>query len=248
MDFLKKYYLPESYQRLDLKLLATFLLLTLCMLLIEYFGWQGPFYKNYQRFSLTSNLSRNDVFFYAQVFTSSSFITYMIIFPLVLHLFSPVQTENFYGLTGFKNFPMLFKPYIPLLIIMLPVLWIAAQTASFNQFYPLYRPQNVQDFLLYECIYLTQFIAVEFFFRGFFLFRLEKFLPGKAVFIMVLPYALIHIHKPFPEAMGSIFAGLILGMLALKSKSIWPGILTHATVAFSTDFFCLLHARNSFLN
>ena len=56
---------------------------------------------------------------------------------------------------------------------------------------------------------------------------------------MVLPYALIHIHKPFPEAIGSIFAGLVLAHLALKGKSIWPGVVLHMMIAVSMDFLGL---------
>ena len=83
---------------------------------------------------------------------------------------------------------------------------------------------------------------MEFFYRGFCLFRFERLAPGFAIFIMVIPYALLHIHKPFPEAMGSIVAGLVLGALALKSRSIWPGVLIHCTVAFCMDWFALIHS------
>ena len=59
---------------------------------------------------------------------------------------------------------------------------------------------------------------------------------------MVVPYALLHIHKPFPEAMGSIVAGLVLGMLALKTRSIWPGLVVHGGVALAMDWFALLRS------
>jgi membrane protease YdiL (CAAX protease family) len=71
---------------------------------------------------------------------------------------------------------------------------------------------------------------------------MEAMFPRYGVFLMVLPYALIYIHKPFPEALTSIVAGLVLGFLALKSRSIWPGILVHTTIAFSTDLFSLIHS------
>ena len=63
-----------------------------------------------------------------------------------------------------------------------------------------------------------------------------------APIIMMLPYALIHIHKPFPEAIGSMFAGLILGNLALKSRSIWFGVLLHMSIALSMDFLGLFNS------
>jgi len=59
---------------------------------------------------------------------------------------------------------------------------------------------------------------------------------------MVVPYALIHLHKPILEAFASIVAALVLGQLALKSRSIWPGVLVHCGVAFSMDLFALINS------
>ena len=127
-------------------------------------------------------------------------------------------------------------------MIMLPILWIACSQESFYQFYPLYKPTTLDMLLIYEAIYLTQFIAVEFFFRGFGLFRLEKLCPGYGVLLMLIPYAFLHVHKPFGEAVASIIAGLILGHLALKSRSIWPGVCVHCCIALSADIFSLIHS------
>ena len=63
--------------------------------------------------------------------------------------------------------------------------------------------------------------------------------------MMTLPYALIHIHKPFPESIGSIFAGIALGYLALKGRSIWPGVALHLFIAWTTDVLSL-HFSNWF--
>ena len=98
------------------------------------------------------------------------------------------------------------------------------------------------DWMLYEFIYMLQFFAVEFFFRGFCLFRLERFAGLYAIPIMVIPYALIHIYKPFPEALGSIAGGLILGYLAIKTRSIWPGLFVHCGVALGMDTFALMRS------
>ncbi|MBL6991298.1 MAG: CPBP family intramembrane metalloprotease [Bacteriovoracaceae bacterium] len=240
LELIKKNYIPPNYQKnFNWSIASTLILITVVMLLLEYFGWQGPFFKHYTLVPFLQEREVNELFMYAQVYTTFSFSVLFVLLPLCLHFFVPMKTDGWYGLkvTGFFSS---MKWYLPLLGIMLPLLWIACLYPNFNKFYPLYRPETVGMWLLFESIYMLQFFCVEFFFRGFCLFRLEKFIPGVAVFIMVIPYALIHIHKPFPEAIGSIFAGIVLGMLALKGRSIWPGVLTHCTVAFCTDFFSLI--------
>jgi uncharacterized protein len=217
----------------------TILFITFIMIVLEYFGWQGPFHHLFSQEDFYRALSRNERTFYAQVYTSISFLFLFILLPGVYHLITKQNRKEFshYGL----NLPskQSWAPYIILGIVMIPLVLMASSRPSFYKFYPLYRPINLKDWLLFEAVYLTQFVGVEFFFRGFNLFRLEKSLGPKAIIFMTLPYALIHIHKPFPEAIGSIFAGIMLGLLALKGRSIWPGVLLHGLIAFSADTFGL---------
>lgn len=200
---------------------------TLAMLIIEYFGWQGVFHFHFQSVDWYRSLTQNDKFFYAQVWTTFSFFIVLVIFPSVIFkaflrdvdwmLRSPLKTS--------------YSQYLLLYFIMFPVLIIAASRPQFYQFYPLYRPENAIDWLKFELVYLPQFFAIEFFFRGPALAIAAKIKKEIAVFLMMMPYALIHIHKPFPEAVGSMFAGLILGHLAMKSRSIWLGVVLHISIA-----------------
>ena len=48
---------------------------------------------------------------------------------------------------------------------------------------------------------------------------------------MIVPYCMIHYGKPMPETLGAIVAGLILGTLAMRTRSIWGGVLIHIGVA-----------------
>ena len=50
---------------------------------------------------------------------------------------------------------------------------------------------------------------------------------------------MIHFGKPFPETLGAIVAGLVLGTMALRSKSIVPGICVHFTIAIGMDLLSL---------
>lgn len=217
------------------------LLLCLVMLVFEYFGWQRPFHSLFRQSQFYRDLSLNDRHFYAQVYTSFNFLFLFFFLPLGFHLLFPLKAVERYGL-GKVSDPSAYKIYLLIAAVMLPVVFIASSAPSFYNFYPLYRPQGPTDWLLFELVYMTQFLCVEFFFRGFGLFRLQKSFGDKAIAIMVLPYALLHIHKPFPEAIGSIFAGFVLGYLSWKGKSIWPGVLLHMLIALSADTFGLYHS------
>ena len=81
---------------------------------------------------------------------------------------------------------------------------------------------------------------LEFFFRGFLLHACRPAFGANAVFVMCVPYLMIHFAKPWPEATGAILFGLFLGILALRSRSIWGGAAVHMTVALSMDMLALM--------
>ena len=71
------------------------------------------------------------------------------------------------------------------------------------------------------------------------IFNLARSIGSLAIFVMVVPYAMIHFGKPFAECMGSILAGIALGTVALRTGSIWGGVLVHCVVAWSMDLLAL---------
>jgi hypothetical protein len=62
-----------------------------------------------------------------------------------------------------------------------------------------------------------------------------------AIFVMIVPYCMIHFHKPVAEVAGAIFAGIILGTLAMATRSIWFGVLIHVSVAVTMDLLAIAH-------
>ncbi len=94
-------------------------------------------------------------------------------------------------------------------------------------------------FLLWESMYAVQFVVLEFFFRGFLLFSLARYIGVYAVFVMVIPYCMVHFGKPFAEVLAAIPAGVLLGYLALKTRSIWLGAALHIAVAWTMDVLSL---------
>ena len=92
---------------------------------------------------------------------------------------------------------------------------------------------------IWEVIYAFNFFAVEFFFRGFMVFFLAKYLGARAIWIMAMMYFAIHFSKPEAEAISSYFGGLFLGILSYYSKSIYGGVFLHIALAIALDIFCL---------
>ena len=245
MSLIRKYrelLLPDSLpDRVVLGRIGLPVLIAVILLLLDRYGIQPAYYRYFSDLPLYSGVSPAGQAFAAQLHFSASCLLLFVLLPLCYHLIFPQDGAHRYGLSlsaTITHFPL----YALLLGIMLPVLWIASADPGFNAFYPMYKPAGMSDWLTYEAIYMLQFFAVEFFFRGFCLFRLERFTGLYAVAIMVVPYALIHIHKPLPEAMSSIAGGLILGYLAIRTRSIWPGLFVHCGVAFCMDWFSLIRS------
>lgn len=131
--------------------------------------------------------------------------------------------------------------YVVLFLCVLPAVLYASTTAAFRETYPFYRfaSRSAFDLWTWEALYAAQFVALEFFFRGFILHGLRRPLGSNAVFVMIVPYCMIHYGKPLPETLGAIGAGLILGTLAMRTRSIWGGVLIHIAVATTMDLLAL---------
>jgi membrane protease YdiL (CAAX protease family) len=128
------------------------------------------------------------------------------------------------------------------LVVFTPVL-LVSNTPAFLKQYPFYKQasQSLGHFILWELSYGFQFFCLEFFFRGFILFALVRYLGHAAIFVMTIPYTMIHFAKPLPETLGAILAGIALGTLALRTRSIYGGVLIHIAVAWSMDLLVLFH-------
>lgn len=135
-----------------------------------------------------------------------------------------------------------WRGYLTLLSPILLFVFLVSFRDDFVNHYPFYKQAGRSwfDFLAWECLYLTQFICLEFFFRGFIINSLRPAVGANAVWIMCVPYLMIHFPKLWLEATGAILFGLFLGILALRSRSIWGGFFVHAGVAVSMDIASLL--------
>jgi len=244
-DFINQYIPPPPRTREQWGIVLLPLFIAVILLLLDRYGLQRYFMSAHGPGLLNEGTDINQVRFFAQLWFSGASLVLFVALPLAFHRLFPVSFTNPLGLSTRYCGPH-WRVYWLLVVIMAPVLWIAAAAPSFHDFYPMYKPADLSHWVMYEAVYLAQFVCVEFFFRGFALFRLESRFGMHAVTLMVIPYALIHIYKPLPEAFGAIVAALVLGTLALKSRSIWPGVLVHCSVALMMDVFALVHSGRLF--
>ncbi len=128
-------------------------------------------------------------------------------------------------------------------VVMVPIILIVSQQHDFINYYPMYKQagRSWADFALWEFVYIGQFFTLEVFFRGFWLRAMRGF-GAAAIWSMVVPYCMIHFGKPYLEACGAMVAGVVLGSLAMYTRSIYAGFLVHSTVAIMNDGVSLYRA------
>jgi membrane protease YdiL (CAAX protease family) len=163
-----------------------------------------------------------------------------VVMPLLAILCMPGERIRDYHLSGRGFFRHLWI-YGLMFLAFSPVVFIASTNSTFRETYPFYRMANRSQFDLWswEVLYIVQFMALELFFRGFLLQGLRRVIGANAIFVMMVPYCMIHFGKPMPETLGAILAGLILGTLAMRTRSIWGGVLIHVCVAVTMDVLAL---------
>lgn len=161
--------------------------------------------------------------------------------PLVLTIIMKKYPKTFGLVLG--NWRVWLVDVAVLYGLLLPLLIFASQRPEFRSFYPLFRLAKLGAgfFLLNGVIQLVDMVSWEFFFRGFVLFGLgERVGLPAAILIQALPYAVLHFGKPPLEAVGSIIAGIILGVIANRGKSIFPCVLLHFLAAMTLDLLVVV--------
>jgi membrane protease YdiL (CAAX protease family) len=129
------------------------------------------------------------------------------------------------------------------LAVVVPLVILVSFTPEFSSYYPFYKKasRSGAELLAWEVMYIAQFFGLELFFRGFMLTTLRRSLGSSAIFAMCVPYVMIHFGKPYIETCGALVAGIALGTVAMKTRSIYSGFLLHVTVALLMDGLALWH-------
>jgi len=160
------------------------------------------------------------------------------------------ELAHFYGFQNISKVKL--KPYWMMILLMIPLIWLASYQPDFLREYPRYQRSGGSLILkyfhfpkyavvgIYELSYAFGFFIVELIFRGYFIFALTKYLGKDVVLPMAVTYCVLHFGKPLGEAISSFFGGFLLGTLALKTQNIYGGIVIHIGIALLMELFAFM--------
>ena len=144
------------------------------------------------------------------------------------------------GLGDVKTWGRYFVAYAA---VTIPALVVASRFASIQQYYPRYpwARDSLWALVVSEIGWLVYFLAWEFFFRGFLLFTLLRQVPpAMAIAVQTVPFVMMHFPKPEAEAFASIVAGVALGWMAYRGRSMIGTWLLHFICAGLVDVLVVL--------
>ena len=113
---------------------------------------------------------------------------------------------------------------------------------SMRSYYPQWALEPTLPSLLGHLLLIAILIlGTEVLFRGLMVLALREY-GFWAVLLHLVPYAYIHVGKPAPELMASVFAGLFWAIIARQSDSIIPSTVSHVLGYFLMDLIIVLGA------
>jgi membrane protease YdiL (CAAX protease family) len=230
----------QILRKLDKKIITVFLVVAILQTISWYFT-SRKFFKN-NLFEHFQNFSNPYLLEYIYWFIGD-FFTLFIVTTLIIKFGFREKLSN-YGLK-IGDYKVGIFLSILFIFLMIIIIWFASSSTSFAENYPLLSSakNSWNTFLVYELTLLIYMVAWEFFWRGFMLFGLENKFGYYSVLIQMIPFVILHNGKPFLETFGAIFGGIALGVLALRTRSVYYCIITHIGIMYSIDFISTLRFR-----
>jgi len=156
----------------------------------------------------------------------------LLIAPIALFWYAFDRSRRpLYGLQR----PDTWRYYPYLLLLMVPLLVWASRQPDFLALYP--RAGGLSGFSagLFEGSYGLDLFSMEFFFRGWLILGLASVCGARSVLPAAVFYLTVHFGKPVEECVSSLFGALLLGVVALESRSIYVGVLLHLCLAWGLE-------------
>lgn len=161
---------------------------------------------------------------------------FVVLIPVfVIWFVKDKNNQPFYGSQPLHD----VKPYLWMLLFMLPLIIIASTQNDFLSTYPKAKFIAQLDvsnkgarYFFYELCYGFDFISIEFFFRGFLILALAKICGPHCIIPVACFYCTIHFGKPMGEAISSFWGGMLLGIVSFNTGSVWGGLIVHLGIAW----------------
>ena len=109
--------------------------------------------------------------------------------------------------------------------IMSVVIWYTGRMPEFREYYSQLAGHRMTLRLVIDAG--IDLFAWEFFFRGWLLWALGRKYGTDAIWLQMVPFALMHVWKPEIEQMSTILGGVFFGILAWRTRSFLWGWLLH---------------------
>ena len=167
-------------------------------------------------------------------------VVVLLIPAFFIWLIKDKNVQPFYGTKALYN----AKPYLIMLLIMVPLIALASTQKDFLQIYPKAKMLDqipVNNFagklryIVFELCYGFDFVSIEFFFRGFLILSLMNICGMHCIIPVACFYCSIHLGKPMGEAISSFFGGSLLGIIAYNTGSLWGGLIVHLGIAWMME-------------
>jgi hypothetical protein len=232
----------SKIKKLDSKTITILITIAFIQTISWYYTSRKFFRLNiYQYFVDNPNIN---LFEYGYWFLGDSFTFFVLPALIIILIFREKISEY-----GFKigYYKIGFKISVIVILVMSVIVWFVSTEKSFYLTYP-YLNETKNDWLLffiYEFLLLVYIFSWEFVWRGYMLFGLETKFGYYSIFIQMIPFVILHNGKPALETFSAIFGGILLGILALRTRSFMYGVLIHFCLIFNMDLISTLRYKSN---
>jgi hypothetical protein len=227
-------------KELDKKVVLVFLAVAVLQTISWYYTSRMFFRVNFfNKFDYSENVYLIEYLYWFV----GDFFTFFVLGAIIVKFVLKEKVSS-YGLC-LGDFSIGIKFTFIFLLIMIPIVWIVSSFPEFAETYPQFKSarESWTTFFIFESGMLIYMFGWEFIWRGFMLFGLEKKFGYYTVLIQMIPFVILHNGKPAGETFGAIFAGIALGVLAIRTRSFLYGVIIHEAVMFSINLFTTLRYK-----
>ena len=229
----------QSTRELDFQT-ATVLVLSTVLVIAQYKYGTRRYFRDEMSWILSVDSGGLNPFIYHCL---TQFATGLVVPAAVLIFwFRRRPSEIGLGLGDWKLACLLMALYIP---VVTAACWFLSAMPEFQARHPQLTVVALswRVFAVYHAIYFLNWAGWEFMFRGFMLFGTAHTFGHWAIFVQMIPFAVLHFMKPGPEAFLSVAGGLVLGVVVWRCRSFWVAVPVHWYQTMIMDLFCTLRRR-----